>query len=616
MANEIKARVTADPTGLEAGLRRATRTIETTGQQWERRFAGFNRGFAAFAGFVAGGAALGALDNFAKAALAVGGAIDDASKTAGIGAKALQEYRFAAKQSGIEIEQTDKAIATFVRNLGEARRGNLEFARTFDRIGAAASDTNEEALRKAFEFLAQIDDKAQRASVAAELFGARAQRMILLIDGGIGTLDQFRKQANDLGVVLSDALVAKADEAGDKIDALETAMKQRLNKAVLENIEGFTTWKELVNGINIGFVKLAATIGELASRFDRLPDQLPFFSLGNDAFLVDILKRRRAIADDLKEVEDKLADRLSLQNLKSAKSPLSRAGALNFDAEALKKRAAELRAQIAALDSEIQNARSRETPGGGVKPAGDIGGGGGGGTGATLANPFPGIDAPTLKTEALAKAAEEAAAKIAAIGEQTRTPLEALSVRLEEIQGLMRFAENAQEMEILTRAAAGLEAQMAQVKGQTEAFGISFAELNRSISDSFASAIVNGENLGKTLKNLLKQLATKALSGLFQKGISSIFGGSFGGGLASGGPVSGGRSYLVGEQGPEIFTPNVAGAIIPNDAIAGGGVTVVQNLRFDVGLESVDSRISALTPAISASVIEAVTRANSRPRYA
>jgi hypothetical protein len=40
---------------------------------------------------------------------------------------------------------------------------------------------------------------------------------------------------------------------------------------------------------------------------------------------------------------------------------------------------------------------------------------------------------------------------------------------------------------------------------------------------------------------------------------------------ALGGPVMGGTSYLVGEQGAEIFTPSSAGNITPNHAMGGGG---------------------------------------------
>jgi hypothetical protein len=46
--------------------------------------------------------------------------------------------------------------------------------------------------------------------------------------------------------------------------------------------------------------------------------------------------------------------------------------------------------------------------------------------------------------------------------------------------------------------------------------------------------------------------------------------GVFGGGRAMGGPVSAGTTYLVGENGPELFTSSTAGTIIPNQGGAGG----------------------------------------------
>jgi len=46
---------------------------------------------------------------------------------------------------------------------------------------------------------------------------------------------------------------------------------------------------------------------------------------------------------------------------------------------------------------------------------------------------------------------------------------------------------------------------------------------------------------------------------------------------ASGGPVTGGTGYLVGEKGPELFSPGVSGMITPNHAL-GGSTNVVVNV--------------------------------------
>ena len=49
------------------------------------------------------------------------------------------------------------------------------------------------------------------------------------------------------------------------------------------------------------------------------------------------------------------------------------------------------------------------------------------------------------------------------------------------------------------------------------------------------------------------------------------------GARASGGPVMGGGSYLVGERGPELFTPGTSGNITPNSAMGGANITVNVN---------------------------------------
>jgi len=47
---------------------------------------------------------------------------------------------------------------------------------------------------------------------------------------------------------------------------------------------------------------------------------------------------------------------------------------------------------------------------------------------------------------------------------------------------------------------------------------------------------------------------------------------------AGGGAVFGGSTYLVGESGPELFTPSMSGSIIPNGAMSGGGGMTVNIL--------------------------------------
>ena len=59
----------------------------------------------------------------------------------------------------------------------------------------------------------------------------------------------------------------------------------------------------------------------------------------------------------------------------------------------------------------------------------------------------------------------------------------------------------------------------------------------------------------------------------FLDGVANPLGGMF----ASGGRPPVGRPSIVGERGPELFTPGVSGTITPNHAL-GGSTTVVVNV--------------------------------------
>jgi len=68
--------------------------------------------------------------------------------------------------------------------------------------------------------------------------------------------------------------------------------------------------------------------------------------------------------------------------------------------------------------------------------------------------------------------------------------------------------------------------------------------------------------------------------------------GSLSGKRATGGPVVAGRSYLVGENEPEIFTPTVSGRILNQEQISkqsGNSVSSVVNFYGDITLTTKDS---------------------------
>lgn len=79
--------------------------------------------------------------------------------------------------------------------------------------------------------------------------------------------------------------------------------------------------------------------------------------------------------------------------------------------------------------------------------------------------------------------------------------------------------------------------------------------------------------------NKVRDLISLISGSSLVQGISKVAGSLISGFRASGGSVSAGSAYVVGERGAELFVPNRDGTIIPNNAL-GGGVT--NNISINV----------------------------------
>jgi len=121
----------------------------------------------------------------------------------------------------------------------------------------------------------------------------------------------------------------------------------------------------------------------------------------------------------------------------------------------------------------------------------------------------------------------------------------------------------------------------ATAEGMQESFSDFFADaIKGEIDDlgdyfeSFADSVISAWS-----DAMAKILTSKIMSSSFGTALSSFFGLD---GYASGGSVTGGKTVLVGEKGPELFTPNSNGSIIPNNQLSGssgGGNLTIKSIN-------------------------------------
>ena len=153
------------------------------------------------------------------------------------------------------------------------------------------------------------------------------------------------------------------------------------------------------------------------------------------------------------------------------------------------------------------------------------------------------------------------------------------------VQAAKNNKVNLDGMKAIFEQGAKIDAQMQKQAEKMNSLYRSIGEtISSGIVDSLTAAVDGTKSLAEVASNTLKSLANimlrfglqTFLGGLGGGNKNSIFTKLFGGGMASGGTVTGGRSFVVGERGPELFTPGRTGSIAPNSSL--GATSIVVNV--------------------------------------
>ena len=196
--------------------------------------------------------------------------------------------------------------------------------------------------------------------------------------------------------------------------------------------------------------------------------------------------------------------------------------------------------------------------------------------------------------------------------------LEAEEKAGEKLEDRLKSAAN--QMSELAKGHTKVAVQTVQLKDK-------FDSLGKSITSALSSGIVEGRRFSDVINGILKSIATSLLNKTFSGigdaiagGVSSIFGSMFGGGKATGGAVNSGTTYLVGEKGPELFTPERSGAIIPNHALQrpASAVNIVVNIhegedggRVDTQQQGGQTIIDVIVDRVKSGVAQDITTGGS-----
>lgn len=261
-----------------SGLTRADAALAASGRKWTRELSAIDAKFAALGkgiGVVIGALSVQQFAVMARQALDAAGGLGEMATQLGISASALQVYQYAATQAGMTTEEFATGLARLTRTIGDTVEGDKKAIDTFNRLGIGVLDaggnvrSTEAIFRDVAQAMTGIDDPSRRAAVAVDLFGKSGQKLLPVLEGGAAGLSEFERQAKAAGMVLSDDMIAQADEAADKLAALEFSMTKLGQAAAASFAPGISEAADAIERL-LRAAGRSETIDELTAKLDRL----------------------------------------------------------------------------------------------------------------------------------------------------------------------------------------------------------------------------------------------------------------------------------------------------------------------------------------------------------
>lgn len=591
----------------------------------------------AFTGFATAGAAL------VKASIDSFDATSKLAASVGTTTESISALTYAADLSGISQEELGSSLAKLAKNASEAAQGTKAQVAAFEALGVSAQNADG-SLKNTDVLLGEIADKfagyadgAAKTALAQEFFGKSGAKLIPLLNAGAAGIDDLKKEAEALGLVIGGDAAASAELFNDNLTRVQRVIGGLFNRIAQQLLPTLSTLSSqllesakssgvldqaaraastgvkflLSAGVVVGaaFKTLGEALGGVAGALVAL-----FSGRFSDAFNIakavttDFVGNIRGAAGTVAGIWDDSASKIAssadgtsskiaapviraVDKVKSAGKSIKDETQKIFDD--IERQIAQINRQVATFGKSDSEVTLFDLQAGGAT-SGQLDR-----AGSALRE----LDALKAQQEAAERAADELRdleSQGRATFEGTRSPIEALNIELARQQKILDALGPAYQDTYFRAVDAAQTAYEETLKLSNELDDFS-KEAAKNIQGAIGDGLVdilegNFKNIGANFTKLITRMVAEAQAakiaralfggaaeggsgeGMFGsalKTIGSFFG--FGGAKAGGGDVMAGRSYLVGEDGPERFVPRTAGTIVPAAATAGMGSNTVFN---------------------------------------
>jgi hypothetical protein len=210
MSFSLIGKLGIDASGVAAGIAKAQNAFRSGTATIANSVKGQ---FAAFLG-------VSAITAAARATTEYAGQLADLSARLNVSTDVLQEWGYAAKQTGASQEAVAGFFEKIAVSRNEALAGNKEYTESFRRLGVTIKDLQGMSIEQIGTQIAKVFESGnpqQYIDALRELGGSGAGELIPAFASGMADM---AAQAHATGQVIQESVIKRLDDFGDKLDRL------------------------------------------------------------------------------------------------------------------------------------------------------------------------------------------------------------------------------------------------------------------------------------------------------------------------------------------------------------------------------------------------------------
>lgn len=160
----------------------------------------------------------------------------------GLSVERLQELQYASELVDVSIDQIADASRQMINSMREASKGTGDAAEAYKKLGVRVTDAqgnlrdSDAVFEQVIYQLSRVKNTTERNALAMKIFGESATKLNPIIEDGGKKLAELRKEAHEMGYVLSDETISSLgalDDAMQRFDNTSEAVKNQMALALL-----------------------------------------------------------------------------------------------------------------------------------------------------------------------------------------------------------------------------------------------------------------------------------------------------------------------------------------------------------------------------------------------